>query len=152
MKGLARSSLMMIETRPSERPSAVAIEVTCLSHAPPATAAPTAVISHRLWKARFGGTADIVGTPLWEPIGPHLHIDPGNNRTLVEYVKLSGVRRAVDTPELTVSSLEVPYGEDVRDPGRRDQLLKGWLIKTLLDGGYTGVEARVEALQPPQLR
>jgi Putative DNA-binding domain len=95
---------------------------------------------------------EIVGTPLWEPMGPHLHIDPGNNRTLAEYVQFSGVRRAPDTPELTVSSLEVPYGEDVRDPVRRDELIKGWLIKTLLDGGYTGVEAKVDALQPPEVR
>jgi hypothetical protein len=96
--------------------------------------------------------AEIVGTPLWEPIGPHLHMDPGNTRTLADYVQFSSLRRAPDTPELRVTSLEVPYGEDVRDPMHRDELIKGWLIKTLLDGGYTGVEAKVQALQPPEVR
>jgi hypothetical protein len=90
----------------------------------------------------------IVGTGLWEPIGPFLHVDPGQSKTLDDYVDFGRLRRAPGN-DVSAASFEVQPGEDVRDPSRRDELIKGWLVETLLNAGYTGAEEKVLAFEPP---
>lgn len=94
---------------------------------------------------------DVVGTGLWQSDGPHLHLDPGSSRTLADYIHFSGVRRPSSSRDLTAAALEVEYGENIRDVERRDIIIKAWLVKLLLDSGYSGPEQRVEALRRPAL-
>jgi hypothetical protein len=99
------------------------------------------VIAPRLFPA-------IVGSGLWEPVGPNLHLDPGNANTLDRYVDFANLPQAPDSPDVRTGSLVPAYGDDLRNPSRRDEIIKDWLIRMLLDGGYTRVEEEVNALSP----
>ncbi len=66
-------------------------------------------------------------------------------------MQFDGLRSARGAHALHTVWLDLPFGENVHDLARSDEIIKDWLVRMLLDGGYTGVESRVEPLTPPQV-
>jgi hypothetical protein len=90
----------------------------------------------------------ITGSGLWEPIGPAIAFDPGNAWSLTEFVQFDGVRPVPGAHPLAAATYDAPHDLDLRDRGVRDEAVREWLVRVLLDGGYEGAEERVAHLRP----
>jgi hypothetical protein len=90
----------------------------------------------------------ITGSGLWEPIGPAIAFDPGNARSLTEFVQFDGVRPVPGAHPLAAATFDTPQDLDLRDPRVRDETVREWLVRVLLDGSYEGAEERIARLPP----